>query len=310
MKYVMLVYSDQSDWDGISEEEAAERRAESMPRWITLFEEMGKADPDAGGKELVAAAEAKVVRVVDGDPHRHALPRIFELEVGVVLVPGLLAADQRRLEQRLVLEQLGRVADHPRQQCDQPRVLRQRSDARLVIDHLPQLAHSILLLVARKRRDQVARVLDAGVARVVIGSLALTDPPAFRSMLARFGPDRLTLALDVNVEEDRAIVAMHGWAMGSGRTLDDVLGDVPGVRHLLVTDIARDGMLAGPNIDLMLTIAIRYPYIALQASGGVSSLDDLAALQRGVPDRSGHQEVVGGGEGRVPDRAGLVGQDV
>lgn len=127
--------------------------------------------------------------------------------------------------------------------------------------------------------DQVADVLDAGVARVVIGSLALTDPAAFAAMLARFGPDRLTLALDVNLEGDRAIVATHGWATGSGRTLDDVLGDFPGVRHLLVTDIARDGMLTGPNIDLMRTIAIRYPYIALQASGGVSTLEDLAALR-------------------------------
>ena len=50
VKYALLVYSDQSDWDGISEEEAAERRAESMPRWITLFEEMGKADPDVEGR--------------------------------------------------------------------------------------------------------------------------------------------------------------------------------------------------------------------------------------------------------------------
>ncbi len=126
--------------------------------------------------------------------------------------------------------------------------------------------------------DQVARVIDAGVARVVIGSLALTDAPAFRAMLARFGPERLTLALDVNLEGGRAIVATHGWERGSGRTLDDVLGDFPGVRHLLVTDIARDGMLTGPNLDLMRTIAIRYPYIDLQASGGVSTLADLAAL--------------------------------
>lgn len=66
MRYALLVYSDQSDWDGIDEEEAARRRAESMPRWITLFEEMGKADPDVEGRELAAAAEAKVVRVVDG----------------------------------------------------------------------------------------------------------------------------------------------------------------------------------------------------------------------------------------------------
>ena len=98
-------------------------------------------------------------------------------------------------------------------------------------------------------------------------------------MLTRFGPDRLILALDINLQGDRAIVATHGWATGSGRTLDDALGDFPEVRHLLVTDIARDGMLSGPNIDLMRTIAIRYPYIALQASGGVSTLDDLAALR-------------------------------
>ena len=67
MKYALLVYGDQSSWEGISDEEAARRRAESMPRWIALFEEMGKADPGVQGKELEAAADAKVVRVVDGE---------------------------------------------------------------------------------------------------------------------------------------------------------------------------------------------------------------------------------------------------
>lgn len=67
MKYALLVYSDQSSWDGLTEEEAARRRAETMPRWLALFEEMGKADPGVEGKELVAAREAKVVRVVDGE---------------------------------------------------------------------------------------------------------------------------------------------------------------------------------------------------------------------------------------------------
>ncbi len=66
MKYAMLVYSDQSSWDGLASEEAARLRAESMPRWITLFEEMGKTDPNVQGRELVSASEAKVVRVVDG----------------------------------------------------------------------------------------------------------------------------------------------------------------------------------------------------------------------------------------------------
>jgi hypothetical protein len=67
VKYALLVYSDQSGWEDIGEEEAARRREESMPAWIALFEELGKADPAAEGLELEAADEAKVVRVRDGE---------------------------------------------------------------------------------------------------------------------------------------------------------------------------------------------------------------------------------------------------
>ena len=67
MQYALLVYTDQSSWEGLDDEEAARRRAESMPRWVALFEELGKADPDMVGRELEAAAEAKVVRVEDGE---------------------------------------------------------------------------------------------------------------------------------------------------------------------------------------------------------------------------------------------------
>jgi phosphoribosylformimino-5-aminoimidazole carboxamide ribotide isomerase len=128
--------------------------------------------------------------------------------------------------------------------------------------------------------EQVAAVLDAGVERVVIGSLAVNDPETFRGLLDRFGPDRLTLALDVRVESGEALVATHGWEVGSGRTLGDVLDQFPLVRHLLVTDIARDGMLSGPNLDLMRTIIAAFPAIELQASGGVADLTDLAALHK------------------------------
>jgi hypothetical protein len=66
MKYAMLVYGDQSAWQELSGEESARLRAQSMPRWIALFEELGKADPNVIGRELASASEAKVVRVVDG----------------------------------------------------------------------------------------------------------------------------------------------------------------------------------------------------------------------------------------------------
>ena len=123
-------------------------------------------------------------------------------------------------------------------------------------------------------------MLDAGVARVVIGSLALTDPAAFAAMLDRFGPDRLTLALDVRLEDGEAMVATHGWERRLGAQRSTTCSaQFPAVRHLLVTDIARDGMLSGPNLDLMRTITAAIPTIELQASGGVADLADLAALR-------------------------------
>jgi hypothetical protein len=67
MKFAMLIYGDQSAWAELDEEEAARLREESMPRWLALFEEMGKADPAVEGRELAAASDAKVVRVVDGE---------------------------------------------------------------------------------------------------------------------------------------------------------------------------------------------------------------------------------------------------
>jgi hypothetical protein len=67
MRYALLVYSDQTGWADLDEEEAARLRAESMPRWLALFEELGKADPASEGKELAEASESKVVRVRGGE---------------------------------------------------------------------------------------------------------------------------------------------------------------------------------------------------------------------------------------------------
>lgn len=126
---------------------------------------------------------------------------------------------------------------------------------------------------------QVARMLDSGITRVVLGSLALDNPSAFDALLDRFGPERLVLALDVRIDEDTPKVAAHGWATDSGRSLNSVLARFPSIRHLLVTDIDRDGMMRGPNVGLMRDIAAQYPAIALQASGGVASLADVDALR-------------------------------
>jgi hypothetical protein len=67
MRYAMLIYSDQEPWLDMSEEEAAERSKESLPKWYAFFEELGQADPEMKGKELDDIRSAKTVRVRDGE---------------------------------------------------------------------------------------------------------------------------------------------------------------------------------------------------------------------------------------------------
>lgn len=122
--------------------------------------------------------------------------------------------------------------------------------------------------------DQVARMFDAGVARVVIGSLAVTDPDLVRTLIDTCG-DRITLALDVNMVEGEPMVATRGWTEGSGLTLWAVAARYPHARHLLVTDISRDGMLTGPNLGLVTQAVQTLPNFSVQASGGVAHTRDL-----------------------------------
>ncbi|MET1112679.1 MAG: 1-(5-phosphoribosyl)-5-[(5-phosphoribosylamino)methylideneamino] imidazole-4-carboxamide isomerase [Allosphingosinicella sp.] len=129
-----------------------------------------------------------------------------------------------------------------------------------------------------RTREQIADMLGAGVGRVVVGSLAVHRPDLVRSFFEEFGSERITLSLDVRLCEGVPIVATAGWTEDSGRSLWDVAACYPEARHLLLTDIGRDGMLAGPNFELLDEAALRLPGLAIQASGGISSLDDLRRL--------------------------------
>lgn len=125
--------------------------------------------------------------------------------------------------------------------------------------------------------DDVARLLDAGVCRVVVGSLAVSDPDTVNGWLERFGQDRLTLAIDVKADGDRWIPALKGWSQAADVDLWAALDRYPPGRakHLLVTDVGRDGALVGPNLDLLAEVHQRRPDLWLQASGGVSGLTDI-----------------------------------
>jgi phosphoribosylformimino-5-aminoimidazole carboxamide ribotide isomerase len=132
-----------------------------------------------------------------------------------------------------------------------------------------------------RSEGDVAALLDAGVARVVVGSLAVSQPQTVAAWLDRFGPDRLTLAIDVRAEGDRYVPALKGWTQAADTDLWGALDRYPpgAARHLLVTDVGRDGALTGPNLDLLAEIVRRRPDLEVQASGGVSSLADLTAAR-------------------------------
>src|SRR5690606_34071579 len=131
-------------------------------------------------------------------------------------------------------------------------------------------------------RDDVARILDAGAARVVVGSLSVREPDTVIAWLAEFGGERITVALDTRQDADGVWqLPVHGWTENAGSTLDQLLPRfvAGGLRHLLCTDIARDGMLSGPNLALYAHLRELAPDVAVQASGGVRDAADVIAAR-------------------------------
>jgi phosphoribosylformimino-5-aminoimidazole carboxamide ribotide isomerase len=127
-------------------------------------------------------------------------------------------------------------------------------------------------------RDErhIAEALDWGVARVILGTRALRDPAWGEAMCRRF-PGRIVLGLDAR----NGRVATDGWLTMSDRSAIDLARSCAGwpVAALVYTDISRDGMLEGPNVEATreLAAAVAVPVIA---SGGVTTLDDVARLAR------------------------------
>ena len=129
---------------------------------------------------------------------------------------------------------------------------------------------------------QIKRLLEGGVNRVVIGSLAVTNPQMVKHWLRDVGPDAICLALDVNQGEDGEFrPATKGWTEASNKTIWDVIGDYlgSGLKTVLVTDIGRDGMQTGGNIDLYKRIQSEFPSLDLISSGGVGTLDHVRDLK-------------------------------
>jgi len=132
-----------------------------------------------------------------------------------------------------------------------------------------------------RNAGDLQRLYTIGVARVVVGSMAVRNPDATANWLGQFGPDRLVLALDVRGQAGAWRPAVHGWTEDADATLETLVAFYAraGAHHLLCTDIARDGTLGGFNLDLYRDLLDTGAGFEIQASGGAYSLDDIRAVR-------------------------------
>ena len=152
-----------------------------------------------------------------------------------------------------------------------------------------------------KTEDDLEKVFDAGAAMATAGSIAVTDPDSVGLWIEKYGAERIVLGADVRDGK----ISINGWKEDSALELMPFLEGYrrQGLQHVLCTDISKDGMLQGPNTALYKSIMAQWPDCRLIASGGVSSKEDIRAL-----DEAGIPAVVFGKaiyEGRI-DLASLI----
>lgn len=145
--------------------------------------------------------------------------------------------------------------------------------------------------------EDLAQVFDAGASHAIIGSVAALQPERFEEWLSRWG-SRMILGADVRQTEAAGAaglegwrVAVKGWQEEAPLSLDAILRRFAGreLREAIVTDIGRDGMLQGPTTGLYVQLQAAFPQVTFTVSGGVSSMDDIRAL-----DAAGLQKAIVG----------------
>ena len=133
-----------------------------------------------------------------------------------------------------------------------------------------------------KTDEDIEKAFDNGAAMVTIGSIAVTQPELFMEWMEKYGSERLILGADVR----NGKISINGWKEDSTEDLLPFLRKYidAGVKNVLCTEISKDGTLQGPAIELYQRVMETYPDIHLIASGGVSCIDDIKALDKaGIP---------------------------
>ena len=127
-----------------------------------------------------------------------------------------------------------------------------------------------------RSEEDVTRVLEQGIHRVIIGTAAVQNPEMVRMMIKKYGPERVAVGIDAREGE----VRVRGWTDQTGKSALEFAKEMEqhGVHRIIYTDIARDGTMDGPNLGAYQELGHQLNFVKLMASGGVSGPEDLAAL--------------------------------
>jgi phosphoribosylformimino-5-aminoimidazole carboxamide ribotide isomerase len=128
-----------------------------------------------------------------------------------------------------------------------------------------------------KTEEDVEQLLELNVDRINVGSVAVKEPEKFREWIKKFGADNFILSTDVKGNE----IKVSGWQEQTNVTIYDIIQqyEPTGIQHITCTDISADGTLAGPNFALYKKLLKKFPNLKFNASGGVSSMEDLEKLK-------------------------------
>ena len=153
----------------------------------------------------------------------------------------------------------------------------------LVLRRVTERTHLIVDFGGGIKTDEdIQKAFNSGASMVTVGSIAVTNPELFMGWLEKYGADRMILGADVRDWK----ISINGWKEDSTEDLLPFLRKYidAGVKNVLCTDISKDGTLTGPAVNLYQEVMSAYPQLHLIASGGVSNIDDIKALEAaGIP---------------------------
>jgi phosphoribosylanthranilate isomerase len=197
----------------------------------------------------------------------------------VQLVQGVAGSEKRFGDPRTAADRWQRAGAEWLHLVDLDAAFGRGDNAQLLAEVIATVRLKVELSGGIRDDASLERALATGCARVNIGTAALESPEWCEEVIAGYG-DRIAIGLDVRGRE----LAARGWTTSGGdlyQTLDRL--DAAGCARYVVTDVASDGMLSGPNVDLLRQVCARTS-ARVVASGGISSLADIRALAELVPD--------------------------